>query len=325
MRTTDAVLLSPYGSALQIEYAALNLAAAAKPRFRYRLEGWDSDWSYAGERKEASYTNLPRGNYRFRVTATNDGLWKEPEAAWDFSVGPAFYQTRLFYLACVLSLITSVYLSWRLRLRAIGKQYSMVLAERMRVSREIHDTLLQSLGAVGLELEVVARRLSSTEAMASDALRRLQVQVARCIKDTRQSVWDLRSPGTDSHTLDDSIRELITNATRGKNIRTSFTVSGGTRPCAANTEEELLRIGREAINNAVRHAQPEQIRVELEYHRRSLTLRVVDDGCGFTPVSDAGEHCGLLNMRERAARCRGRLDITSAPDRGTVIEAIVRG
>src|SRR5262249_23539146 len=154
--------------------------------------------SYAGERKEASYTNLPRGNYRFRVTATNDGLWKEPEASWDFSVGPAFYQTRLFYLTCVLSLAIASYLYWWLRLRAVGKRYAMVLAERMRVSREIHDTLLQSLGAVGLELEVVARRLSSTEAAAGEALRRLQEQVAECIKDTRQSVWDLRSPGTDS-------------------------------------------------------------------------------------------------------------------------------
>jgi signal transduction histidine kinase/ligand-binding sensor domain-containing protein len=317
--------LSPESSTLQIEYAALSLSAASRLRFRYKLDGFDDDWSYAGERRQASYMNLPRGRYRFRVTSTNDGLWKEPEAVWNFSVRPAFYQASWFYALCAGCVALTVWTYWWVRLRAVRNKYALVLAERARVSRDIHDTLLQSLGAVGLELEVVARHFDSRESPASDALRTLQRTVAQCIRDARQSVWDLRTPALDRRPLAEALRAAAAKAAAGKDTEIHVEVVGHRRPCTPETEDELLRIAGEAILNAVRHGRAKRIQVTLDYQPGSLRLRVSDDGCGFVPgdVPETGEHCGLLNMRERATSLRGQFHVTSGPGSGTVIETVV--
>ena len=253
--------LPPHSSTLQIEYAALSLSAASKLRFRYRLDGLDDDWTYAGESRQAAYMNLPRGDYRFRVTSTTDGLWKEPEAVWNFTVRPAFYQASWFYAIGAGGGALAFWTYWLLRLRAVRNKYALVLAERARVSRDIHDTLLQSLGAVGLELEVVARHFDSRELPASDVLRTLQRTVAQCIRDARQSVWDLRTPALERRPLADAVREFAAKCATDKNIDIHVAVIGHRRACTPETEEELLRIAREAIINAVRHGRPRRIDV----------------------------------------------------------------
>jgi signal transduction histidine kinase len=316
--------LPPRTSTLQIDYAALSLSAASKLRFRYMLEGFSADWVYAGERRQTFYTNLPPGRYRFRVAATTDDLWKEPEAVWAFSVRPAFYQSAWFYLLCATAVGSLAAAYWALSVRAVRNRYAVVVAERTRVSREIHDTLLQSLGAVGLELEVVASQLTSSHSSTSDALRRLRRQVGECIAETRQSIWDLRSPSLERRDLGEAVRALAGTVKPGQ-AQVDVMVEGRPWSCPLEVQEELLRIGREAINNAVRHGCARSIQVNLEYRRGSLRLRVSDDGSGFNPadVPTAGGHCGLLNMKERAARVGGRFTVTSHPGSGTVVEAVV--
>jgi signal transduction histidine kinase/ligand-binding sensor domain-containing protein len=316
--------ISPYGSTLQIDYSAVSPSAAAKLRFRYRIDGYDRDWIYSAARRQASYTNLSPGNYRFRVTATNDGTWQEPEATWGFTVRPPFYRTGGFYTVCAVIVALGLWLYWWLSVRAVRHKYTLVLAERTRVSRDIHDTLLQSLGAVGLGLEVVARQLGSSESAAGTALRELQSQVTQCIREARQSVWDLRSPRSERD-LAEVLRSVARNAASGKEVRIDVNVIGRPRPCSAETQEELVRVGGEAVRNAVQHGKPEQVRVELEYLRDSLRLRVADNGCGFVPadVPATGQHCGLMSMRERAAKLGGRFSIVSDLGSGTVMETIV--
>ena len=153
-------------SNLQVDYGTLSLSAATKLRYRYMLEGVNAEWVDAGARRQATFANVPPGRHRLRVSATNDGLWTEARF-WDFSIAPPFYKTNRFYAICLISLLLALGSTWWLRLRAVQHQFSLVIAERARVSREIHDTLLQSLGAIGLELETIASQLDPSPAGAA--------------------------------------------------------------------------------------------------------------------------------------------------------------
>jgi signal transduction histidine kinase len=117
----------------------------------------------------------------------------------------------------------------------------------------------------------------------------------------------------------------VDTAAAGKPAAVEVVVEGRPRPCPAEVEEQLLRIGQEAVNNALRHASPRQVRVTLDYRADALSLRVTDDGCGFVPNGrtdvPAGEHWGLVTMKERTTRIGGQFEIRSSPGSGTTVEA----
>ena len=324
-QTGSGVLIAPHRSTVEITYSALDLSAASKLRFRYKLDGLQQDWNYVSGRRQATFANLPPGAYRFRVTATHDGVWREPEGVFAFIVNPPFYRTNWFYSSCVAGLSLFVCVYWQLRVRTLRGRHALVLAERARVSRDMHDTLLQSLTAVGLELEVLARVVGSSHPAATEAARDCQHRVAECIRETRQSVWALRSPSLERQGFEEALREVAENAAPGGSPRVSVRVRGKALVFSRHAQEELLRIVREAIANAVRHGRPRLVTVDLLYERHSVTLRITDDGCGFIPadVPDNGEHCGLQNMRDRSAALNGRFRVVSSPGAGTVVEATI--
>ncbi len=313
-------------STLRIEYGTVSLSSASKLRFRYMLEGIDDEWVYSGDVQNATYTNVPSGNYRFRVSTTHDGRWTEP-ALWDFSVAPPLYRTTTFLTLVASGMVLLIATTWWLRLRAVRNQYALVFAERARVSREIHDTLLQSLAAIGVELETIATQLDPSQVPARAGLRRLRRQVGHCLREARESILELRHNTTKPRALIDSLRELADKTTRNGS-QTEISTTGRTRDSSTEMDLQLLRIAQEAANNAVRHGHARHIRIALAYGQDQVVLTVADDGCGFEvddrdPAPAVGEHLGLLTMRERAARIRGRLEILSSPGRGTTIEATV--
>jgi signal transduction histidine kinase/ligand-binding sensor domain-containing protein len=318
--------LPPRLSTLQINYGALSLSTGTKLRFRYMLEGANTDWVYAGVQRQASFARLPGGDYRFRVTATSDGLWNEPEAVWAFSLPPPFYQTFWFGAACAAILASAIWGYWVLSMRAMRNKYALVIAERVRVSRDIHDVLLQSLGAVGLELEVVASHLDSADRQAgANALQRLRRQVQNCVTEARQSIWELRTPGLETHDITEALRDLAENTNWGRPVQIDITSMGHARRRSPQTEEQLLRIAREAISNAVRHGNANHVEVAVTHRRNAVSLRVSDDGCGFQPESVPANraHCGLAAMKERAEKVGGRFKVVSRHGAGTTIEAVV--
>jgi ligand-binding sensor domain-containing protein/signal transduction histidine kinase len=314
-------------STLRIDYGTVNLTSAGKLRFRYMLEGVDDEWVYAGNAREASYTNVPSGNYLFRVSTTANGEWTEA-ARWAFSVAPPFYRTPGFITLALVGTVLLLTAAWYLRLRAVRNQYALVFAERARVSREIHDTLLQSLAAIGVELETIATELDPAQSPAREGLRRLRRQVSHSLREARESILELRRDSMRPRALVDSLRELAENTTRSKGVTAEFSTSGRPRCSSADAEMQLLRIAQESVRNAVRHGRATQVSIALSFEDDRIRLRVSDDGRGFVPdeheaVRSNGEHLGLLTMRERAARVRGSIDIISSPGRGTTIETSV--
>ena len=142
----------------------------------------------------------------------------------------------------VLGLLLVFGAAWWFRLRAVRSQYALVFAERARVSREIHDTLLQSLAAIGVELETIATQLEPAQAPARDGLRRLRRQVGHCLREARESILELRNNSMKPRALVDVLRELADHTTKTKGIRAEFSVTGRARQCSGDADVQLQRL-----------------------------------------------------------------------------------
>jgi signal transduction histidine kinase len=327
-RTTAAVpglTLPARTTQLQFSFTAPTLTDSMRVEFKYRLDGVDRDWVDGGTNRQAAYANLGPGPYTFRVKATNgDGVWSTP-AAFAFTVNPTFYQTRWFYIACAMALLLAIYASWRLHARRMHTQYALVLAERMRMSRAIHDTLLQGLAGLALQLDDLSHAPEATPTASRDRVRRMRRRVEEYIREARQSIWDLRSPALEKRSLPHALREVGARAVADRPVSLDVSVKGAPQSCSPAVEQQLVLICQEALANAVRHGSPRHIDVELEYGQEQVSVRVSDDGRGFDParVEHVTGHYGVLSMRERAAQVRGQLTIASQPGNGTRVEAVV--
>jgi signal transduction histidine kinase len=312
---------------LEIQYGAPTLTSSNHVRFRYRLDGVDADWVEAGTERTAVYTNLGAGPYEFRVESTLEGGGsRSPEAVWAFRIQPLFSETPWFYALAAAAVGMAMWGAWRARLRLVEQRFSLALAERARLSREIHDTLLQSLVGVALQVDVVSNGLEPSASGARQQLVRIRRQVEQYIRDARQSIHDLRSPQLESRDLATALREFGRTAVGSTNIRFSMSATGAAAAYPPRIENQLLRVGQEAITNAVRHAGASRVRVELESHAGAVTLSVTDDGRGFDyehTLAHADGHYGLSTMRERAEELGGRLRVTTAAGEGTTVTAVV--
>jgi signal transduction histidine kinase/ligand-binding sensor domain-containing protein len=316
----------PGGTArIEIDYTAVSFTSPTKVRFRYRLDGFDRDWYDAGTSRQAIYTHLPPGRHRFQVVSVNhEGTWSRP-AAWDFMVTPRFYETTSFYLVGTATIVLIGLALWRLRLYQIRREFALVLGERVRLSREIHDTLLQGLIGVALQFEALSSTLESSPSSAKQHLVRLRRRVEAYIREARQSIWNLRSPILERHDLTEALRDACQLATEGTSVELTFTFTGAPRRCPPKIEEQLLRIAQEAVTNAVRHAQPTRIHLQLHYDPGAVHLCVSDDGRGFDPVgsSETRGGYGLQSMRERAGQVGGCCRIVTSPGKGTRVEVTI--
>jgi len=309
---------------LQIDYTALRLTSPRQTQFRYRLDGFDRDWVDAGSRRQAYYTNLAPGQYVFRVQANDrGGAWPEAESRWPFTLQPAFHQTRLFYGLCGALVLLAAWGVAHTRVWILNRQFAAALAERTRLSREIHDTMLQSLVGIALQVQGIARRCGPQAPEQQSQLVALRREVEQHIREARQAILNLRSPMLEEADLATALAEIGRRTVDGPTrVEVAADRIDGLTPA---TEAELLRIGQEAITNAARHAAATRIRVDLRQESDLVLLRVTDDGRGFdVDAIRAGSvgHFGLTGMQERAARAGGRLTVRSSSG-GTLVEAIV--
>ncbi len=315
--------VGPGHTRLEFYYTAPSFVAPEKVHFKYKLEGFDSDWVDGDNRRIAYYTNLRPGNYTFRVLASNnDGVWNENGAAVGFYLKPYFYQNYWFYALILLALGLLGWQLYRFRVHGMRAQFAAVLAERTRIAREIHDNLAQEMAGISVQLEVVARTMPPGADKAKTQLDRVRMLVRHGIAEARRYVWELRSPSLEHNDLPTALTETARRLTAETSVEVQVQVSGTFRPLSPSVEDNMLRIGQEAINNAVRHSHAEKILVSLVFDARHVRLQVHDDGCGFDPAAAANgnsNHFGLLGMRERAEQIGGTLSINARNGSGTEI------
>ena len=320
-----------------IDYTALSFVAAEKVRFRYKLEGYDSDWQEAGNRRQAFYTNLPPRNYRFRVIACNNtGVWNEAGALLDFSIGPALYQTTWFRIAVVMLLVALLWAAYQLRIRQLAHQFNLALearvSERTRIAREIHDTLLQSFQGLLLRFQLVSQLIADRPVEAKQTLDSAIDQASDAIGEARDAVQGLRSSAFDTNDLVDAItamaEELSSGTSSSESPILNVNVEGVRRDLNADVRDDAYRIAGEALRNAFRHAHAKRITVEIRFDPRQFQLSVSDDGKGIDDEAIKRRltgHFGLHGMRERAELFGGKLDVWSKLGSGTQLDLSIPG
>jgi signal transduction histidine kinase/ligand-binding sensor domain-containing protein len=327
-RAADTTLLPANTRALQVKYTALSLAIPDRVRFRYQLVSSDSGWQDAGTRRDAFYTNLKPGTYRFRVIASNDdALWNEVGAAVVLVIPPTFLQTSAFLYLCILASAALVWLAYRLRLRSVSRamreKFDTRLTERTRIAQELHDTLLQGFTGITLKLQSVSHTLSLRDKAAADSIERILSEADMTLAEARHAVWDLRPSELESADLVDGLTSHARSAVRGSGVELIVSVEGNRRRLDTEIEVTALRIGREAVINALTHAAPNVITLDIRFDPHWLVVCVSDDGTGIgsadADVAAQRGHWGIAGMRERCARVGGTLAIVRLATGGTQV------
>jgi signal transduction histidine kinase len=310
----------PKPQTLTIKYLGVNLSNPEKVVYRYRLDGLDDTWQEVGARSEAIYPHLHPGKFTFRVSASNgDGIWGEAVSAQPFTVLPRFDQTWWFVAVYGLAGIGVLWLILTLRVRYVTANIRVRAEERaderIRIARDLHDTLLQGVQGLLLTFDIVGQKLSADEE-SRKMLERALSAADRIIVEGRNRVKSLRSEHTTHSELLSSLENVGADLNVDGGIVYRVSQQGNSRTLQAHVVDEVFYIAREAITNAFRHANASKIEVCLNYSSTCFGLLCMDNGHGFEATREqqvsTRAHWGLRGMAERAERIKGRFTCSSA-------------
>jgi signal transduction histidine kinase len=232
-----------------------------------------------------------------------------------------------FFLTCGVALASLALVAVSLR-TARMRTRAVLFAERSRMARELHDTVLQGLAGISLQVSAIRGRLSDAPDQVGRDLDEIDGTVTDCLNEARRVVWELREPHDRGGDLARALVRLARRLSPSSRPSCLVAIEGAARPLPRVVEDELYRVAEEALRNALAHARAGRIVTLLQFDGDVVTLTVSDDGRGFDLDSQEAAarstgHFGLLGMRERAARLCAVLTVRSEPGHGTVIEAAV--
>jgi ligand-binding sensor domain-containing protein/signal transduction histidine kinase len=317
------LILPPGAGKLEVHYTAIRLRSPERIRFKHWMEGFDRDWTDAGQRRVAYYTNLPHGDYRFHVIAYE---MNAPRNATEETLAikwqPHFYQTAWFLALWAFMAASAAWGGYWLHVRNIRRRFAAVLEERNRLAREMHDTLIQGCVGVSALLEAAAHAQSVSPQMCSGLLDRARTEIRAAVDEARRAVWNLRHGSESSGDFVTAVSQLAQRITSETGIPVRVKSLGAPHALAAEGQWNLLMLVREAVQNAVAHAAPRNIAVLLTFESRCLRVEIQDDGRGFEASSSRspeGHHFGLTGMRERVEKLGGEFHLSSYPGKGTQV------
>ena len=333
----DSLTLPYRDNVFSFEFAALSYANSQKNRYRYKLENFDPDWNEVGSKQRlATYTNLDPGKYVFRVQGSNgDGVWNEEGASLTVLITPPWWNTRRFRALLAAVFLGLLWAAYQLRVRQLHHEFAVTLearvAERTRIARDLHDTLLQSFQAL---LPLFQAAIYKLPEGATDARKTLEVavdQASDAIIEGRDAVQGLRMSTVEKNDLAVALRtvgeELASAETNQSSPNLKVVVEGTSRNLHPILRDEVYRLAVEGLRNAFRHAEAQNLEVEIRYDEKYFRLRVRDDGKGIGPEVLRGDgregHYGLHGMKERAKLVGGKLMIWSEVNSGTEIDLTI--
>ncbi len=312
------------GRSVEVEYTALSLTLPETVRFRYMLEPVNKMWVEAGTTRRMAYASLSPGRYRFHVTACNgDGEWNPTGASFAFLIEPRFYQTGWFAVLVAASIGLAGFGLHRGRMRLLRSRFQLILQERTRLARDMHDTLLQGFAGAVYQMTAASRLMATAPERGQERLGKALEQADQSLSEARHMLSSLRLSALENRTLAEALQSAGEQITSGTAIRFERTVRGRERELPYEVQANLYIIAREAMSNAAAHAQPDRIALHLSYAVDGVSLTVRDTGKGFDleAAETRHDHWGLAGMRERARQIGGTLTISSSPGHGTTVEA----
>jgi ligand-binding sensor domain-containing protein/signal transduction histidine kinase len=326
----DALTLPYSQNSFTAGFAALRYANPSAIDYRFRLAGLEEDWHVVGsDRRVAAYNSLPPGNYRLEVQASvGGGAWSDSKALALTILRP-WWQAQWFHLLVGLLLVGAVLLAYRLRVRQVTQRFEIRLdervAERTRIARELHDSLLQGFHGLMFRLQAVRNLLPARPNEAATVLDEALRRGDDTVKMAREAVTDLRTFGANSLDLEAALRMMMEDMGAPYSDdppECRITVEGTPHPMIPLVRDDVLQIAREAVRNALQHAHASLVLVEVLWGAHRFVLRVQDDGIGLDPgFAEHGRdgHWGLHGMRERTRDMGGSLEIRSEGT-GTQVE-----
>jgi ligand-binding sensor domain-containing protein/signal transduction histidine kinase len=315
-------------------FTALSYANARSNRFRFRLAGLEEQWHAVGsDRRVASYNSLPPGRYRLEVQgATSAGPWSAIRTL-ELTILKPWWQTTIFRVAIAFLMLGIALSAYRLRVRHVTRQFEMRLdervAERTRIARELHDSLLQGFQGLMFRLQAVRNLLPLRPQEAAQALDAALSRGDETVEEARVAVTDLRTFGSGESDLETALREMahdVALMSRADAPEYRVLVTGERRNMIPLVRDDVLQVAREAFRNVLLHARARVVQVDVIWGDERFILRVRDDGVGLDPKMIAhgrDGHWGLQGMRERTRQVGGSLEIRSEGNSGTVVELSV--
>jgi len=309
---------------VRIAYSALSYSMPDRVQFKYRLIGADDEWIPAGNRHEVTFGNLGPGDYRFEVMGANeDGVWNAKPASIDFTVAPTFFQSTGFKVGAALLLFAAIGFAYRWRMHTLTTRVRNAVsersAERDRIARELHDTLLQSVQALILRFQLLVDHLPEKHPSQNELTTTLN-QADEVLAESRKRVLDLRArhPRSD---LKSVIAALAKRQLPG--LRTDIVTSGEVVPIESTVFNGLIDVANECLFNILRHSKASEVIVEIRYERAYLEMEIADNGVGLDSdcISKAitKGHFGVVGMRERTANFGGKYLLESTPGNGVTV------
>lgn len=317
--------LPPGHNRVEFNYVGLFLSAPESVRYSYKLEGFNNDWTPAEGARQVSYNNLGHGDYRFLVRAT-EPEGRTSEASFAFSVLPHFYETRWFILLATLAFAGALYGGYQLRIRQVQARYALVLEERARLAREIHDTLAQGFVGISHQLDALAGRFQSESPDAREHLDVARKMTRHSLTEARRSLMDLRLSDLQDQKLPEALSAAAQRWVAGHRIHVNLDIHQIHTGLSPDLEQNLFRIAQESIANVVKHAKATAVSLHLAMEGDAVLLAIADNGRGFdtsTSHSSLAGNFGILGMRERAERIGGTFSVASEPGSGTRVEVKV--
>ncbi|MET0282444.1 MAG: two-component regulator propeller domain-containing protein [Steroidobacteraceae bacterium] len=318
---------------LEIALRPWNTERQGRTRFRFRVAGIQDNWRLIGSELRASLTNMYPGTFQFEAQASSDAgaTWGESAVA-EITILPWFYETWWFHMLLGAAALLAICLVFRFELsrhqRRLRDRLEARTMERERISRELHDTLLQGVQGLILRFQAVARRIPPAEPAAAMMEAALD-SADEVLIESRDRIAELRATPPHTKELPDAITHTARALLADRSIFLDTRVIGRIRALDGGVNAELFLIVREALSNAIRHSGARNIHLELAYERSWLRITVRDDGSGIPDavLATGGRdgHFGLRNMQERAHRLRGSVRIHSEAGHGTEIEIRIPG
>jgi signal transduction histidine kinase len=334
---------------VELHFDTIELASPEAIRMQYRLDDVDREWLDADSTVTAVYSGIPVGTHQFHVRACNsDGVWDRAGIFYNVTQKPYFYESNLFRLGVVTIFTLLLAGAYRLRLRRItalmNARLDERLAERTRMARELHDTLLQSFHGLMFRFQAARNMLPRRPEDAMQALDTALERTEQAIAEGRDTIHGLRASTEVTNELMQAVAALgkemrhemapqnstqdSTQGSTNDSARFHVVVEGPPRDLHPILRDEIYAIAREAVRNAFRHAQARNIEADITYHGSSFQLRIRDDGTGIDPeimAEGRAGHYGLPGMRERAKRIGGKLGVWTGTGAGTEIELSLPG
>ncbi|MEP7317426.1 MAG: two-component regulator propeller domain-containing protein [Panacibacter sp.] len=320
------IILHPGQNMFTVSFASLDYRSNEKKFYKYRLDGFDHDWTNPTNKNEATYTNLSPGTYLFHVTGTNtDGVWNAKSISIEIMVLPYWYQSAWFKILIVLIVAGGLYTLYRYRLH----QHLKLLTIRNRIAGDLHDEIGGTLSSISLSSTIIQNKLTNENEDVQNLLQQISSHTDNMMEAMSDIVWAINTRNDNFESMINRMRAFAVEMLEPHGVEIHFSVSDAVLHQSLDMvqRKNTYLLFKEAINNAAKYAHCNNVWVTIEMQGKKIFLQIKDDGKGFAYTKGVKTHSensfggnGLPGMYKRATELKGALNIDTTPGKGTTIQ-----